>query len=197
MTESQAGKRRPGGRTARTRSQVHAAVRALLGEGKDTPSVREVSERSGVHEVTIYRRWGSIESLILDVAVTQLNDESPFPNSGDLRRDILDWANSVTAQVKTHVGFALFRALAMARSALYVQDGTVPTVDATTYLRRRMDQIQIAIDRHEALHGGSAPTVEMIFDIVLAPIYLRAVFGYSSPDFEIEALVDRALQSGS
>jgi AcrR family transcriptional regulator len=195
MAETPAGQRRPGGRTARTRAQVHAAVRSLFSEGNDTLSVRDVSERSGIHEVTIYRRWGSIESLVLDVAVTQLVDESPFPDSGDLRRDTLDWANSVAAQVKTHEGFALFRALAMAQSALYVHDGAAPSVDATAYLRRRMDQIQVAIDHHETVHGGSAPTVERIFDVVLAPIYLRAIFGYASPDLDLEMLVDRALNT--
>ncbi|MFD9895262.1 TetR/AcrR family transcriptional regulator [Amycolatopsis sp. NPDC059027] len=95
---------RPGGRTARTRAAVHNAVRELFAEGQDQPSVREVSERSGVHEVTIYRRWGRIESLVLDVAVTQLNEEAPFPDSGDLRRDLLGWAHAVAGQVKTREG---------------------------------------------------------------------------------------------
>ncbi|MBF6541474.1 TetR-like C-terminal domain-containing protein [Nocardia brasiliensis] len=196
MTQTHPGRPRPGGRTARTRQKVHDAVRSLFGEGRDVLSIREVSERSGVHEVTLYRRWGTIESLVLDVAVTQLIEESPFPDSGDLRRDLLEWSNAVAAQVQTHEGFAFYRALAMARSALYAQDGARPTVDAAAYLRRRMAQIQQAIDHHRAANGGDPPTVERIFDIVLAPIYLRAIFGYSAPDLDLERLVDRALTEG-
>ncbi|MGW4338552.1 TetR-like C-terminal domain-containing protein [Rhodococcus koreensis] len=195
MNQTHPGRARPGGRTARTRQKVHDAVRSLFSEGRDTLSVREVSERSGIHEVTIYRRWGTIESLVLDVAVTQLIEETPFPNSGDLRRDLLDWANAVAGQVKTREGFAFYRALAMARSALYAKDEGHPIVDAAAYLRRRTDQIQQAIDHHRAENGGNPPTVERIFDIVLAPIYLRAIFGYTSPDTELEALVDRALRN--
>ncbi|WP_244223567.1 TetR family transcriptional regulator [Amycolatopsis circi] len=52
---------RPGGRTARTRAVVHNAARELFAEGREQLSVREVSERSGVHEVTIYRRWGRFD----------------------------------------------------------------------------------------------------------------------------------------
>ncbi|MEE6165448.1 MULTISPECIES: TetR/AcrR family transcriptional regulator [unclassified Mycolicibacterium] len=194
MAQSSAapGQMRPGGRTARTRQRVHEAVRSLFGEGRDTVTVREVSERSGVHEVTIYRRWGTVESLILDVAVTQLNDESPFPNTGDLRNDLLTWARAVSGQVKTKEGFAFYRALAMARSALFGNDAAAPSPDAAAYLKVRTDQIQAAIDR-SAMRGEDPPTVERIFDIVLAPIYLRAVFGHLPPDHDLEQLVDRAL----
>ena len=71
-----------GGRTARTRQKAHEAVRSLFREGRDAITVREVSERSGIHEVTIYRRWGTIESLVLDVAVTQLIEETPVSQLG-------------------------------------------------------------------------------------------------------------------
>jgi AcrR family transcriptional regulator len=183
---------RPGGRTARTRSAVHTAVRELFAEGRRPISVREVSERSGVHEVTIYRRWKTIESLVLDVAVTQLNEDSPFPDTGDLRRDLLDWAHAVAGQVKTREGFAFYDALAAATSPLGGDQGGPATAEAAMYLRRRTDQIQRALDR-AAANGATPPTVARIFDLVLAPIYLRAIFGYDSPDMDLEALVDRAL----
>lgn len=60
-----------------------------------------------------------------------------------------------------------------------------------------MAQIQQAIDHHRAEKGGNPPTVERIFDIVLAPIYLRAIFGYAPAGLELEALVDRAFTEGS
>jgi AcrR family transcriptional regulator len=202
MPNSSEGRVRPGGRTARTRQAVHTAVRGLLSEGHDPISVREVSDRSGVHEVTIYRRWGTVESLLLDVAVTDLLDESPFPDTGDLRGDLLTWAHSVAEQLKTREGFALYRALAAANPALGGGGpgtghtpgaaGDAPTTDAAAHLRRRTDQIQRAID-HGAGHLDHPPSVARIFDLVLAPIYLRAVFGYESPDADLAELVDRAL----
>lgn len=182
---------RPGGRTARTREAVHAAVCELFAEGREPLSVREVSMRSGVHEVTIYRRWKTVESLALDVAVTRMNEESPFPDSGDLRQDLLDWARSVADRVDTREGFAFYRALAAATSAQSAGHGPA-TAEAAIYLRRRTDQIQQVLDR-AATRGAPPLTVAHVFDVVLAPIYLRAIFGYASPATDLEALVDRVL----
>ncbi|MDT8911968.1 TetR/AcrR family transcriptional regulator C-terminal ligand-binding domain-containing protein [Amycolatopsis sp. PS_44_ISF1] len=192
MTEASGDRARPGGRTARTRLAVHAAVRTLLGEGRDPISVREVAERSGVHEVTVYRRWKTIESLVLDVAVTHLNEESPFPDTGDLRADLLDWARSVAEQVSTHEGFALYRALAAAGSALQQPNASPHREEAAAYLLERTSQIQRAID-HDSTRRANPPTVAEVFDVVLAPIYLRAIFGYQPPGEALDVLVDRLL----
>ncbi|MGH9059937.1 MAG: TetR/AcrR family transcriptional regulator C-terminal ligand-binding domain-containing protein [Acidimicrobiales bacterium] len=192
MTEAAGDRARPGGRTARTRNAVHTSVRALFGEGRDTISVREVSERSGIHEVTIYRRWKTIEALVLDVAVTHLNEESPFPDTGDLRADLLAWARSVAGQVSTHEGFALYRALAAAGSALDNPNVSPQREEAATYLRKRTDQIQRAID-HDTATRSNPPTVAEVFDVVLAPIYLRAIFGYQQTGECLDVQVDSLL----
>lgn len=184
---------RPGGRTARTREAVHAAVRALWAEGREPLSVREVSTKSGVHEVTIYRRWKTVESLALDVAVTRMNEESPFPDTGDLRHDLLTWARSIADRVGTREGFAFYRALAAATSSQSAGEGPA-VADAAVHLRRRTDQIQQVLDR-AAANGAPRLTVEHVFDLVLAPIYLRAIFGYDAPGSDLEALVDRVLRT--
>ncbi|WP_031465021.1 TetR/AcrR family transcriptional regulator [Sciscionella sediminilitoris] len=185
--------RRPGGRTARTRAAVHAAVRELLAAGGAEPSVREVAELSGVHEVTIYRRWGSIEALLLDVATAQLVEEWPFPDTGDLRADLLAWAGSVAEQLRRPEGFAFFHAVANAMSPA---SGTVSAElreQAEASMRSRAAQIQRALDR-EAANGGHPPTVDMVFDLVLAPLYLRAMWNYE-PETHVEVFVDRALRA--
>lgn len=170
---------------------MHAAVLALWAQDRDPVSVREVSARSGVHEVTIYRRWKTLEALTLDVAVTRMNEQAPFPDSGDLRQDLLDWARSVAGRVDTREGFAFYRALAAATSSHSAGHGPA-TEDAALHLRRRTDQIQQVLDR-AAADGAPRLSVEHLFDVVLAPIYLRAIFGYDAPGSDLEALVDRAL----
>lgn len=53
-------RRRPGGRSARIRTQMLDAVRAELGEhGYDGLSMDAVAARAGVHRTTVYRRWGT------------------------------------------------------------------------------------------------------------------------------------------
>jgi AcrR family transcriptional regulator len=171
---------------------VHRAVRELLADGSGPISVRAVAELSGVHEVTVYRRWPSVEALMLDVAVSRLNEDHPFPDTGDLRADLLAWARAVAVQVRTREGFALYSALAAATSPVGGDDPAA-AADAARYLRRRTDQIQRSLERSAGARGLPAPSVRRVFDVILAPIYLRAVFGYETPGADLDELVDRAL----
>ncbi|MER7411280.1 MULTISPECIES: TetR-like C-terminal domain-containing protein [Streptomyces] len=193
-SSSPAPRRRPGGRTARTRAAVHEAVRSLLADGRTDLTVREIAELSGVHEVTIYRRWGSVETLVLDVATARLNEQAPFPDTGDLRDDLLTWAGAVASQLRRPDGFAFFRALTAAFSPALGDHADDDRLRSEDYVSSRVLELQRALDR-EAERGGSPPTAEMVLDLVLAPLYLRALWDYAPAD-DVEVLVDRALAAG-
>lgn len=80
MNEQQRA-RRPGGRSARVGAQVHQAVTDLISErGYGRFTVGDVADRAGVADSSIYRRWGSLETLLTDVALTRLNARSPMPD---------------------------------------------------------------------------------------------------------------------
>ena len=65
---AQPGTLRPGGRTARTRDAVLAAVQAGLAQTRYSElTVEQVAQRAGVAKTTVYRRWGSMEGLVLDL----------------------------------------------------------------------------------------------------------------------------------
>ena len=60
-------RRRPGGRSAEKRAAVLAATLDLLAEvGPDGLAIGAVAQRAGVHETSIYRRWGTRERLALE-----------------------------------------------------------------------------------------------------------------------------------
>jgi len=81
--------RRPGGRTARVRADVLAAVTALLTEqGYDALSIEDVADRSGVHRTTIYRRWGSVAMLLVDLLQLGTEDDWRPPDTGSLAGDL-------------------------------------------------------------------------------------------------------------
>ncbi|RMI28548.1 TetR/AcrR family transcriptional regulator [Nocardia stercoris] len=86
--EAQSGTRRPGGRTARTRTAVLDATLAELAEfGYGGASLDRIAQRSNVAVSTIYRRWGTLEALIREVA-DQLTTEFTMPDTGDLEQDL-------------------------------------------------------------------------------------------------------------
>ncbi|MER5228180.1 TetR/AcrR family transcriptional regulator [Streptomyces flaveus] len=82
-------RRRPGGRTARIRTQVLDAVRAELGEhGYDGLSMDAVAARAGVHRTTVYRRWGDVGGLLADVLDAASDDDWQPPDTGSLEGDL-------------------------------------------------------------------------------------------------------------
>src|SRR6476646_9810011 len=68
---------RPGGRSARVRAAVLDATIALLREEGDAFGIPQVAARAGVHETSIYRRWGSREALIVEAVRAHIGEEVP------------------------------------------------------------------------------------------------------------------------
>lgn len=83
-------RRRPGGRSARVRATVLAAVDALLAEvGDEGLTLDAVAERSGVHRTTLYRRWGSMPMLLVDLLDAGTEDDWRAPDTGSLEGDLV------------------------------------------------------------------------------------------------------------
>ena len=83
-------RRRPGGRTARIRTQVLDAVLAVLGEhGYDGLTVEAVATRAGVHRATVYRRWGDVGGLLADLLDAASDDGWQPPDTASLEDDLV------------------------------------------------------------------------------------------------------------
>ena len=100
--------RRPGGRSARVGAAVHQAVTELVSErGYGNFTVGEIAARAGVADTSIYRRWGSLQALLADVALTRLNAQSPMPDTGSLAGDLRTYAANVAREITGPDGLAL------------------------------------------------------------------------------------------
>ncbi|MEU6676580.1 TetR/AcrR family transcriptional regulator [Streptomyces sp. NPDC046853] len=180
--------RRPGGRSARVGAQVHQAVTDLINErGYGNFTVGEVAARAGVADSSIYRRWGSLETLLTDVALTRLNELSPMPDTGSLAGDLRTYAAQVAREITGPDGLALLRlAFALAGTG----DQGLQARDALRAERTR--QLQSMLDRARD-RGEAAPDAFGVLDHVLAPMYIRVLFGMElTPDY-VDGLVDRML----
>jgi len=177
---------RPGGRTARTRAAVHDAVRELMTEnGGEPPDIPEVAARAGVHPATVYRRWRTRESLVLDVAVSDVNVASPIPATGDLRADLLAYTRNLVETFDRPGGLAFVRALATA--ARDTRSGPERTQEI---LRPRLELFQRLLDAS----GTTELTPLDVVLLILSPAYLGATFGMLQPVGEhAEQLVDNVL----
>lgn len=105
-------RRRPGGRSARTRAAVFDAVLATLIErGVDQVSVEEVARRAGVHKTTIYRRWGTVDRLVVEALATGAGERMAVPDTGSVAADFVALARSVLATLQSHEGAVAAQAL--------------------------------------------------------------------------------------
>ncbi|WP_326656754.1 TetR/AcrR family transcriptional regulator [Streptomyces sp. NBC_00385] len=180
---------RPGGRSARVAAEVYRAVTDLIGErGYGNFTVGEVAARAGVADSSIYRRWGNLETLLTDVALTRLNTQSPMPDTGTLAGDLRTYAHQVAREITGPDGLAVVTlAVALSRSG---HQGRQARDDL---LAARTRQLQSMLDRATE-RGEHAPDALDVLDHIMAPMYVRVLLGVGppAPDY-VDGLVDRLL----
>jgi AcrR family transcriptional regulator len=183
MEAAEHPRRRPGGRSARVRERVHAAVIELLDSRQlEAVSIPLVAERAGVHQATIYRRWGPRGGLIDDVVERRLEELAPIPDTGTLRGD-LELAAVRFAEVIAPLGSILIRAAAL----------TPPDAEALAVFSSRSKQLEAMLDR-AAERGEKVPTLTELLEGVTAPLYFHALFfGRPADAKHAKELVDRLL----
>ena len=169
------------------RADVHRAVIALLAATSwQELSLPLVAQCSGVHQATIYRRWGSVSALLDDVITEQLARSSPVPDTGSLRGDIEGWAVRAAEDVSGPLGIIFLRAAVLA-----TRRGDEDSQRA--YMVERGVELQAMFDRARE-RGEEPPTMQELLEVVLAPLYFHALF-FNRPAGakHARALVDRLL----
>jgi AcrR family transcriptional regulator len=184
-------RRRPGGRSARVRQSVRdAALDVLREQGADALTVSEVAARAGVHETSVYRRWGSRENVIVDALLSASHEFLPIPDTGSLRADLMAFATSIGAYLNSTLGSALARALASC--------GTDPSMDAT---RERFWEARYALASPmitRAMERGEVPATTdpgLALEAIVAPLHFRALLTAEPTDVQFTTrLVDMLLE---
>ncbi|MFB7668968.1 TetR/AcrR family transcriptional regulator [Kitasatospora sp. NPDC056138] len=171
------------------RAAVHQAVIDLLAapDGTD-PTIPAIAQRAGVNHTSIYRRWGSREALLADVVTTRLERNSPLKDTGTLRGDLIAWVQAGVDSIHAPETRLLIRAVALS------MPGSADAQDERTqHFRRRLQSIESIRERATA-RGENPPPLDQILDQLLAPLYIRAIFGIDPPASGYpELLVDRLL----
>lgn len=182
--------KRPGGRTARNRAAVREAIVALITEGgTGRVSGADVATRSGVHLATIYRNWTSIDRLVLDVAMERLAVTSEIAATGTLRGDLLAYARRVATATDGATGFAFLHAVVVTCGLEHDRAEVV-----TAHLARHGENIQAMVDRDP--RARDRISLDAVFDRIIAPIYLRVLFGIGGiTDAYLARLVDELLET--
>jgi AcrR family transcriptional regulator len=177
---------RPGGRSARIQAAVFKAVEELKQEhdGADV-TVPAIAARAGVTPSTIYRRWGSLNELLAQVATRSLRPDSLPEETGDWRKDLEIWLHQFVEEMSSNPGRAMLREVLGGERADNAGQ-------CSAYTRQQLDTIL-----GRASDGApSPPATDRLLDMVIAPILYRILFTSSPPDQEYaQTLLERALKS--
>ncbi|MEV0247195.1 TetR/AcrR family transcriptional regulator [Nocardia sp. NPDC050712] len=181
--------RRPGGRTARIRTQVLDAVSAVLTEsGYDALSIDAVAARAGVHRATVYRRWHDVGGLLADVVDAAGGQPWQPRDTGSLRADLAALNDEIQDSLSVESSIALALIAVSFRSE-----------EAAGALRRlwedRYEQSEIIVER-AVRRGELAPGVDAraLLVAATAPVYHRLVLLRTPPDPD---LPDRAAHTAA
>jgi AcrR family transcriptional regulator len=181
-------KRRLGGRSARVRSSVlRFAFEVLTEKGFHALTIAEVAARAGVHETSIYRRWGTKEALTLEASLHFAETAMPIPDTGSLRSDLVKLLKSFVTLMASPKGQALI--------AISVAKHPEGVIARQAYWQRRLETMRIILDRAISRGEFSRHADPIVFlETLIAPLYFRAlVNGKSIKDWAYEAMIDQML----
>ena len=182
---------RPGGRSARVRRAVLDAVVELLGEGGvRAVTIAEVAKRSGVNASSIYRRWRSIDALILDAAQDLSLGAIEVADTGSLEGDLCATVKSVAAFLRTDLGSAMARALIDAPVEVLERIGDWPQFWATR-LRRFEPVFTRAAARGEVAADVNQSVIASIGEMIAAQTYFLTLFQREEVDDPAARLIVR------
>src|SRR5262249_47281568 len=147
----------------------------------------DIAERAGMAATSLYRRWGDVRALMMEVAVEDLMRERPLRDTGSLRGDLLAWARPIAASLASREGSSFFRTV-IATTTPVGADGSL----RRAALKRRGEEMELMLERARQ-RGEKPPDLIELMDHVLAPLYMRALFGRPLSKSVADHLVDRLI----
>jgi AcrR family transcriptional regulator len=168
---------------------LKSAFELLMERGFDEFSIGDVAARSGVHETSIYRRYKSRSKLALQASLDVVEAALPVPETGSLRRDLIDFVRRIVALLRSPSGAALLSLLAAQTPDL------IPAREA--FWRKRFESALVILQRARARGEITRDIDEMLFlETLVAPIHFRALIWRGKINkLSADDLVDRHLRA--
>ena len=165
-----------------------AVVDELARWGVERFSIEALAERHHLDAATIYRYWVDRQQLIVDAALSDVENSSCTEDTGSLRGDLRALARSVTDRANSEMGRTLLRALVMDRRGYHEEE------TRTRFWRAHFRLVRAVVDRAKErgeLRDGVSTLAAV--QIVLAPLNIRALYSdVAVDDRYCEAIADLA-----
>lgn len=178
---------RTGGRSAIVRARVFAAANDLVTtKGPHNVTIPEIAQQAGVAASSLYRRWGDVGTLLLEMAAERLTQKFPLPDEGSIEGDLRRWTEKIVLGLNSPEEPIFFRIL--------LAEWNMAPEKRVKALAPRLEQLQAMLERSRA-RGERIPTLEDLVDHLLAPLYVRALIGLPVDEVLAKHLVERLLNT--
>lgn len=152
-----------------------AAWEIFLERGLPRLTMEQVASRAGVAKTTVYRWWPTKSAVLLDALKERLIPLVAFPDTGDVRDDIVTQLEAVIGIFASEVGRAY---IALVAESVHDADVAVALRDGFVRGQRRA-----AIDRLEqGVRQGQLPRdvdLEILVDSLYGALYYRVLVAHS------------------
>jgi AcrR family transcriptional regulator len=170
---------------------VDATLDLLASQGYARLTIEAIAARAGVGKTTIYRRWSSKGSLVIE-AISGLLHLGPTVDTGDTRADLAAFLKAVVAALATPLVGGTIPGLT---NDMAVDPGVAGPFRGFLVDPERA-RLKTILDRAEA-RGELAPGTdrEMLLDMLVGPVLWRALITGRTLDAGVaERIVDKVVR---
>ena len=132
-------------------------------------TTRDIAAHAGVNEASLFRRWGTKAAIVAEALQNYSATETPTPDTGALRTDLLALLRGIIARIQTPLGKVI--------DQIVVGQNTQPELEEVrrAYWRDRFKRAEAIIQR--AKDRGELPEdidAHFLVEVAIGPIVVRA-----------------------
>lgn len=138
-------------------------------------TMEEIARKAGVGKATIYKWWPSKAYVALDAFLRKMNRMVPIPDTGSVRRDILEQLRSLMVFYKSPAGRILGQFVAESQT-----DKEFASLFRQRFLKPRRETTGVVLDR--GVERGEIDQNldrELVLDMMYGPAIYRMIIGHA------------------
>ena len=144
-----------------------------------------VAKRAGVHETSVYRRWGEKRALLLDALHAQTQRTVPVPATGSLRGDLLAYLTNLAEFLASPAGRATTR--------IAVELSGEQDLGTRNFWAMRSRPIAEILGRHQT--RPYVGDVALVHQMLVAPLHMRILLTGEPIDGDfLAAVIDTVIR---
>jgi AcrR family transcriptional regulator len=176
-----------------TESITTAAIDELVQSGYVRLTMDRVARRAGVGKSAIYRRWPSKQQMIVDGLARLSIPTGPDPDTGSLRSDVRAMMRSTFEWLTD----PRIRAVLPDLIAEADRDPVLAQAVAQHVTLPRLTWARTALDRAHDRGELAAEDIDVILDLLIAPVFWRLTHGRPVDDHYLDRLTELTIRAGA